>query len=280
MSQYNDEATNTARDYYNSEDADNFYFNVWGGEDIHVGLYKSDDEPIRDASRRTVEQMTDKLTGINKDSKVLDVGAGYGGSMRYLAKRFGCHCVALNLSEVENDRDREMNKEQGLADLIDVVDASFEDVDYPDNSFDFVWSQDAILHSDHREKVLEEVVRVLKPGGEFVMTDPMQADDCPEGVLDPILNRIHLNSLGSPGFYIDTAKKMGMEDLGFEDHTHQLTRHYSRVRQTLIELEDELADKVVSRDYIERMKEGLQHWINGGNSGYLAWGIFHFRKKQ
>lgn len=280
MSQYNDEATNTARDYYNSEDADNFYFNVWGGEDIHVGLYKSDDEPIRDASRRTVEQMADKLTGINKDSKVLDVGAGYGGSMRYLAKRFGCHCVALNLSEVENDRDREMNREQGLADLIDVVDASFEKVDYPDNSFDFVWSQDAILHSDHREKVLEEVVRVLKPGGEFVMTDPMQADDCPEGVLDPILNRIHLNSLGSPGFYIDTAKKLGMEDLGFEDHTHQLTRHYSRVRQTLIELEDELADKVVSRDYIERMKEGLQHWINGGNSGYLAWGIFHFRKKQ
>lgn len=280
MSQYNDAATNTARDYYNSDDADNFYFNVWGGEDIHVGLYKSDDEPIRDASRRTVEQMADKLTGITKDSKVLDVGAGYGGSMRYLANRFGCHCVALNLSEVENDRDREMNREQGLADLIDVVDASFEKVDYPDNSFDFVWSQDAILHSDHRDKVLEEVVRVLKPGGEFVMTDPMQADDCPEGVLDPILNRIHLNSLGSPGFYIDTAKKLGMEDLGFEDHTHQLTRHYSRVRQTLIELEDELADKVVSRDYIERMKEGLQHWINGGNSGYLAWGIFHFRKKQ
>ena len=277
MSQYNDEATNTARDYYNSEDADNFYFNVWGGEDIHVGLYKSEDEPIRDASRRTVEHMTDKLTGINKDSKILDVGAGYGGSMRYLAKRFGCHCVALNLSEVENDRDREMNKEQELADLIEVVDASFEKLDYPDNSFDFVWSQDAILHSDHREKVFEEVARVLKPGGEFVMTDPMQTDDCPDGVLDPILNRIHLSSLGSPGFYIDTAKKLGMEDLGYEDHTEQLTRHYSRVRQTLIELEDELADKVVSRDYIERMKEGLQHWINGGKSGYLAWGIFHFR---
>ncbi len=278
MTEYKDEATKTARDYYNSEDADNFYFNVWGGEDIHVGLYKSEDEPIRDASRRTVEHMAEKLTNISKDSKVLDVGAGYGGSMRYLAKRFGCHCVALNLSEVENERDREMNKEQGLADLIDVLDASFEQVDYPDNTFDFVWSQDAILHSDHREKVLEEVVRVLKPGGEFVMTDPMQADDCPEGVLDPILNRIHLSSLGSPSFYIETAKKLGMEDLGFEDHTDQLSRHYSRVHQTLTELEDQLADKVVSRDYIERMKEGLQHWVNGGKNGYLAWGIFHFRK--
>lgn len=278
MTQYKDEATNTARDYYNSEDADNFYFHVWGGEDIHVGLYESEDEPIRDASRRTVERMVSKLDKIDKDSKILDVGAGYGGSMRYIAKRFGCHCVALNLSEVENARDREMNQEQGLADLIDVVDASFEKVDYPDSTFDMVWSQDAILHSDHRDRVLAEVVRVLKPGGEFIMTDPMQADDCPEGVLDPILNRIHLNSLGSPGYYIKTAKNLGLLDLGFEDHTHQLPRHYSRVYQTLTELEDELADRVVSRDYIERMKGGLQHWINGGNSGYLAWGIFHFRK--
>jgi len=280
MSQYQDEATNTAREYYNSEDADNFYFHVWGGEDIHVGLYQSEDEPIRDASRRTVAHMADKLTNLDKDSKVLDVGAGYGGSMRYLAKRFGCHCVALNLSEVENERDREMNREQGLADLIDVVDASFEKVDYPDETFDVVWSQDAILHSDHREKVLEEVARVLKPGGEFIMTDPMQADDCPEGVLEPILNRIHLSSLGSPSFYIETAKKLGMKDLGFEDHTAQLTRHYSRVYQTLTEREDELADKIVSREYIERMKQGLQHWIDGGRNGYLAWGIFHFRKAQ
>lgn len=278
MSQYQDEATNTARDYYNSDDADNFYFNVWGGEDIHIGLYQSDEEPIRDASRRTVEHMVSKLN-LSKDSKVLDVGAGYGGSMRYIAKRFGCHCVALNLSEIENERDREMNKEQGLDHLIDVVDASFEKIDFPDNTFDVVWSQDAILHSDNRDRVLAEVARVLKPGGEFIMTDPMQDDSCPEGVLDPILNRIHLNSLGSPGFYLETAKKSGLQDLGFEDHTQQLPRHYSRVHQTLTGLEDKLADKVVSRDYIERMKEGLQHWIDGGKSGYLAWGIFHFRNQ-
>ncbi|MEX0950650.1 MAG: methyltransferase domain-containing protein [Gammaproteobacteria bacterium] len=271
------DAVDIARDYYNSDDADNFYFHVWGGEDIHVGLYQSEQEPIRDASRRTVAHMVKKLSALDKNAKVLDVGAGYGGSMRYLAKTVGCHCVALNLSEVENERNREMNREQGLDKLIDVVDASFEKLDYPDNSFDVVWSQDAILHSDHREKVIAEVARVLKPGGEFIMTDPMQADDCPAGVLQPILDRIHLSSLGSPGFYIETAKKNGLEDLGYEDHAHQLPRHYGRVLQTLNELQGELKGKV-SDDYIERMKKGLQHWIDGGNSGHLAWGIFHFRK--
>lgn len=270
-------AVATARDYYNSDDADNFYYTIWGGEDIHVGLYQSDDESIFDASRRTVERLAGKLSGLGKDSRVLDLGAGYGGAARYLASTYGCRVVALNLSEVENERDRQMNRDQGLDGLIEVVDGSFDALPYADDTFDFIWSQDAILHSDNRTKVMQEAARVLKPGGEMVFTDPMQADSCPEGVLQPILDRIHLESLGSPNFYRDTAGQVGLEDLGFEDHTDQLPRHYFRVLQETESVEADLR-KVVSTDYIERMKKGLRHWVDGGNAGYLAWGIFHFRK--
>ena len=79
------------------------------------------------------------------------------------------------------------------------------------------------------------------------------------------------------GFYVETAKKLGLADLGFEDHSHQLPRHYGRVRAELTRLAPELKGKV-SDEYIERMKTGLGHWVNGGNNGHLAWGIFHFRK--
>lgn len=269
-------AVRTAQEYYNSDDADNFYFTIWGGEDIRVGIYHSENEPIFDASRRTVEHMAEKLTGLDSESRVLDIGAGYGGSARYLAKTYGCEVVALNLSEVENERDRQMNAEQGLDHLIDVVDASFEDLPYPDNSFDFVWSQDAMLHSGERAKVIDEVVRVLKPGGEFVFTDPMQSDSCPEGVLQPILDRIHLETLGSPGFYRERAARLGMAELDYEDHHEQLPNHYGRVLRETGAREDELAG-VVSQSYIDNMKKGLGHWVEGGRNGYLEWGIFHFR---
>lgn len=270
-------AVNTAREYYNSEDADNFYFHVWGGEDIHIGWYQSDEEPIPEASQRTVAHMADKLQGhLDASSRVLDLGAGYGGAARYLAKRFGCQVVALNLSEAENARDRQFNQEQGLQDKIDVVDASFEEVPYDENSFDVVWSQDAFLHSGQRVRVIEEVARVLKPGGHLIFTDPMQADDCPDGVLQPILDRIHLETLGSPKFYRETCAKHGMKELEFEEATHQLARHYSRVLQETQRRGPELVG-LVSQDYLERMKKGLQHWINGGKQGYLAWGIFHFQ---
>ena len=278
MSKAYSDAVETAREYYNSEDADTFYFTIWGGEDLHIGMYQSEDEPIFDASVRTVHRMADKVQlTIGEGTRVCDVGGGYGGTARHLVKRFGCHVDVLNLSEVENERDRQMNKEQGLDHLIDVFDGSFDGTPFDSESFDLVWCQDSILHADDREKVLKEVDRILKPGGEFIFTDPMQTDDCPEGVLDPILARIHLPSLGSPGFYKATGAKLGWEDLGFEDHTPQLPRHYGRVLEELERREGELAGKV-STEYIENMKTGLRHWVDGGNSGYLTWGILHFRK--
>lgn len=269
------EAVDTAREYYNSEDADNFYFTIWGGEDIHVGTYADDQESIFDASRRTVDRMASKVN-LGPNTKVLDIGAGYGGAARHLARTYGCSVVALNLSEVENDRDRQMNEEQGLSHLIEVVDGAFEDLPYPTDSFDVVWSQDAMLHSGDRDRVLEEVARVLKPGGEFVFTDPMAADDCPEGVLAPILERIHLDTMGSPGFYRKAAKRLGWREVEFDDKSKQLPTHYGRVRRELESRADEISG-VVSDAYVERMKKGLGHWVEGGNNDHLAWGIFHFR---
>lgn len=271
------ETVKIARKYYNSSDADSFYFTIWGGEDIHIGMYDSEDESIYIASRRTVEQMALPLD-IGPETRILDLGAGYGGAARFLAKTYGCHVTALNLSEVENARNREMNRVQGVDHLIEVIDASFEDVPLEDASFDILWSQDAILHSGQREQVLEEVARLLKPGGRFVFTDPMMADDCPQNVLQPILDRIHLETLGSPKFYRKTANRFGLKEVGFDDHSPQLPTHYQRVLNETRRRETELS-KVVSQDYIDNMKKGLKHWVEGGKKGHLTWGIFHFRKR-
>ncbi|MFO7602832.1 MAG: methyltransferase domain-containing protein [Gammaproteobacteria bacterium] len=277
MSSHYSAAVATAREYYNSDDADNFYATIWGGEDIHIGLYGHDGESIIEASHRTVRHMAELLGALDANTRVLDIGAGYGGAARYLASTFGCSVIALNLSEKENQRNREINAERGLTDQIEVVDGSFESIPVDDHSVDVVWSQDAILHSGQRETVIQEVARVLKPGGRFIFTDPMQSDNCPAGVLQPILDRIHLASLGAPAFYRETARQNGMREVLFEEQTQQLVNHYSRVLQ---ETERQTAElkKRVSPEYIERMKRGLGHWIEGGNNGYLAWGIFVFTK--
>jgi len=278
VSRNDSEVVKITRDYYDSDDADNFYYTIWGGEDLHLGIYERDDEPIFDASRRTIRRMASKSGIMGEGVEVLDIGAGFGGTARYLAKTFGCRVTCLNLSKKENERNRRMSAEQGVGHLIRVDEGSFDDLPYDDETFDIVWSQDAILHAGDREKVMKEAVRVLKKGGEFIFTDPMQADDCPEGVLEPILERIHLASLGSPGFYTETGRGLGLEFVEFEDQTPNLVRHYARVLEESEKKLDELR-KGTSQEYIDRMKAGLKRWIDGGEKGYLKWGIFTFRKK-
>ncbi|MEQ8506883.1 MAG: methyltransferase domain-containing protein [Rhodospirillales bacterium] len=271
------QAVQKAEEYYDSSEADAFYQNVWGGEDIHIGIYNTPDEEIAQASRRTVESMAGQLPNLGSDTRVIDLGAGYGGSARYLAGTFGCKVTCLNLSETQNNLNREKNAETGLDSLIDVVHGSFEEVPAEDGAFDVVWSQDAILHSGDRPRVITEIDRVLTPGGHMIFTDPMQADDAPIGMLQPILDRIHLSTLGSFAFYRSEFAKHGFTEGQSTPMLEQLRTHYFRVGQELKGRYDEIV-RLSGKAYVDNMLKGLDHWVDGADKGYLAWGILHFQK--
>ena len=262
--------------YYDSRDADEFYYNVWGGEDIHIGIYTGPGDSIYDASRRTVEQMIARVPPISAETRALDLGSGYGGAARTLAERFGCQVTCLNLSGVQNQRNRARTAELGLNALVDVVHGRFEEIPLPDDAFDLVWSQDAILHSDNRCRVLAEIRRVLAPGGQLVFTDPMQSDDCPPGVLQAVYDRIHLESLSSFGSYRRTLRELGFVDIECIELTEHLVLHYSRVSEELSRRYDEMVERA-SRSYVDNMLEGLSRWVEAGQRGYLAWGIIACR---
>ena len=265
----------TARDYYDSDEAVGFYSQVWGGEDIHVGLYHNTDD-IREASQQTVYRMAEKVAPL-AGKRVLDLGSGYGGAARVLVSEYQARVTCLNVARVENERNRKLTAEAGLSDAIEVIDASFDDIPLSDAQFDVAWSQDAILHAPDRRAVLDEVARVLKPGALFVFTDPMQADDLQDReAMQPIYDRIHLPDLASIGFYREELEQRGFETVQIDEMTDQLGTHYRRVREDMLARQDELG---LSDEFVERMSEGLGHWVNGAAEDRLSWAIMVFRKK-
>jgi SAM-dependent methyltransferase len=281
QSTYSDAAA-TAASYYDSTDADHFYADIWGGEDIHIGLYAEPDEAIAAASRRTIDTLIDLIgsEGLGDgqaERLVVDFGSGYGGAARRLCQRPNVRVEAINISAVENDRHRLLNREAGVDQTITVHNASFESVPLDDGCADMIWSQDAILHSGDRQKVMHEASRLLKPGGVMVMTDPMAADGVPAESLSAILQRIHLQDLGSPERYRTWADVAGLERTHWDDRTPMLVKHYSRVREELKQRR-ELLTRTISTDYLERMDAGLGHWVEGGEAGRLCWGLMRFRK--
>lgn len=273
-------STSTARDYYNSPSSDNFYYTIWGGEDIHIGIYTSPSDTIKAASQRTVERLA-ALSSITSSTRVLDLGAGYGGGARWLARTYGCKVTCLNLSEVQNERNRVMSKEQGLGELIEVVDGAFERLPFEEGSFDLVWSQDSFLHSNEQEAIVQEISKVLvREGGNVVFTNIMAAEDADPERMVPIKKRLSLESdLATTRFYSTEFAKHGFEDAGFVNETEHLVTHYSRVMAALSDAAG--ADggaSGISEEFVENAKTGLRHWVDGGNDGQLEWGIFHFRR--
>lgn len=273
-------ATTTARAYYNSHDADTFYRTIWGGSTINIGLYDSSSDPIPTASHRTVERMAALIAPITSATRVLDLGSGYGGAARYLARTYGCNVCCLNLSEVENEHNMEMIIEEGLGHLVSVRQGSFEDLGMcSEGGFDVVWSQDAFLHSGNRKAVVRAIDRVLvKKGGTVIFTDPMAANGGDRQELGPILERLKLESLGDVQSYRRWFEDAGFADVGFVDLTLDMEVHYGRVLRELQSREGELTGDGVSEEYVGNMKVGLRNWVEGARCGRLCWGILRFRR--
>lgn len=272
-------ATATARAYYNSHDADTFYRTIWGGSTINVGLYDSPNDPIPIASLRTIERMAALILPIDSATRILDLGSGYGGAARYLAKKYGCRVCCLNVSEVENERNRRTIWEEGLGHLVSVREGSFEELGmWEEGAFDVVWSQDAFLHSGDRRAVVRGIDRVLvKKGGRVIFTDPMAANGVDQKELGAILKRLNLESLGDVESYKRWFDEAGFVDAGFADLTRDMEVHYGRVLTELEGRERELKGEI-SDEYVGNMKVGLRNWVESARSGRLCWGILQFRR--
>lgn len=278
------------RDFYDSELQNQLICAFYGGEHIHVGIYENESEPVDTACGRTVKKMASRLN-LSSKSRVLDLGSGYGGSARYLAKTYGCHVTCVNLSEVQNQRHRKLNQEVGLDSLISVYEGDFENLpsEIKNNYFDIVWSQEAFLHSGNRSQVFQEVKRVLVTEGQFIFTDIMAHHDCPNDVLQRACRRLDTDSLGSIHSYCEIADKIGLKTVEVIEMSEQFVHHYSRELQALEineqeivaavnELKKQNAIDLGGSDLFENLKTGLEEWIDSGKQGYLTWGILHFQK--
>ncbi|NEP11214.1 MAG: methyltransferase domain-containing protein [Symploca sp. SIO2C1] len=263
------------RDYYNSDNMMNFHSFIYG-ENIHIGLYTHGHESIAEANLNALDMITSLLT-LSPSTVILDLGSGYGGTARYLTQKFGCRVDCVNLSETQNELNRQLNKKLGLESLIQVIDGSFEAIPTTSNIYDIVWSQDALLYSSDRLKVFQEVSRVLKKKGEFILTDVMQSDNCPVEVSKPILATVDITSLASIKSYQKIAKDTGFEEIQIIAMPEQLTNQYQKTLSVMDQNYDELA-KSCDQEFLEYQRVRLNKWVKTGKQGYLNWGILHFRK--
>ena len=160
------EAVEAVRSYYNNDGVRRIYDTSYGDEHLHLGVYENDKDTVDEAGQRTVERIASMIreTGVGAPACWTSARATAGRPVTCSANT-DCHVACLNLSDAQNARNRDLNARDKCSLAINVVDGSFEDIPVTDESFDVVWSQDAILHSTRRKQVFTEVGRVLRKGG-------------------------------------------------------------------------------------------------------------------
>ncbi|HZH66419.1 MAG TPA: class I SAM-dependent methyltransferase [Flavisolibacter sp.] len=107
----------------------------------------------------------DKIDFKNKD--VLEIGIGQAADSAQIVKR-GANYYGIDLTETSIKRIKDRFKLSNLP-YKEIQVANAEKIPYPDNFFDMVYSHGVIHHSPNIEKIVEEIHRVLKPGGTAII---------------------------------------------------------------------------------------------------------------
>lgn len=95
--------------------------------------------------------------------RVLEIGVGLGADHQCFAEA-GADLWGIDLTERAVEHSRRRLAAFGLSSHLAVGDA--EHLEFPDGSFDLVYSWGVLHHSPDTPKAIAEVWRVLKPGGE------------------------------------------------------------------------------------------------------------------
>lgn len=131
----------------------------WDGDYYHPIALKLYDRAIRD-----MLHMMEVETG----ATVLDAGCGPGVHSIRIAKA-GYHVCAIDISNMMLSEARRRAEAENVTDKIDFYQKDLTKLDFADNSFRYVFSWGVIIHIPDAEKALDELARIVKPGGKLAL---------------------------------------------------------------------------------------------------------------
>jgi ubiquinone/menaquinone biosynthesis C-methylase UbiE len=134
------------------------------------------------------------LLGLTRDSTVLDVGCGSGLYAVHVAKRVGCRVTGVDVNRHGIASAAHMAAASGLDGLVRFVECDVSGtLPFADASFDGAFANDVLCHVPERGRLLQELLRVLRPGGRLLFSDAL--------VIGGVVSHVELATRSSIGPY-------------------------------------------------------------------------------
>lgn len=196
---------------------------------------------------------------MRSDSTVLDIATGRGAFLFPASKCLGVSgkIVGIDLARGMIEQTSEEIRARGLE--IDLHHMDAENLDFPDNAFDYVYCGFAIFFFPDLDRALSEILRVLKPGGRFgastFFSVPEDDDewffDLLENHLKPAVKEEKEEEKNESAPAFDTAEGMTeiFQKAGFRDI------ETSTIKMSYLYTEDEWWDELFTHGAIRTMEK-------------------------
>ncbi len=151
---------------------------------------------------------------------VLEIGGGTGSNLRY----YGPAVTSLTIAEPEAPMLKRLEKKvREQRSPAKVVRAPAEHLPFADDSFDTVVSTLVLCGVDDQRTALQEIRRVLRPGGRLVFIEHVRSDDPKLAKLQDRMNRLNrfvagcdcnratLDTIRSEGFEVETLERTALD---------------------------------------------------------------------
>ena len=199
--------------------------------------------------------------GITDRSNVLEIGSGFGGPARHIAKQAPCRVTALELQPDQNDVARVLTERCGLSPLLSHRCGDFMETDWNNETFDAIVSWLAIYHIPDRKRLLEISSELLDDDGLFFTEDLYCRQNLESDEKDKMSAGLYAAHLPDFDTYQQEFRQAGFEIVEVRDMSDDWAEFTSRRLQNYRSSRDRHI-RVHNRDTFEAMEE-FYSFVNG-----------------
>ena len=122
--------------------------------------------------------------GFEKGDKLLDAGCGICGPAIHFAKNYNATIDAISVSEKQIEQSKKEVIENGLKDKVKPVLGDYHELSsiFKKDEYNGVYFLESFGHSPNKERLLNEVWEVLKPGGICYIKDLFLKEAISKGI--------------------------------------------------------------------------------------------------